>query len=326
MKPPRYPPSNVLPTRSPTQATYTSGTARKRATGANKVEVHADHKDERSQPRRPPAQQVVRTLRKGQFGREASKIWPAMMPKTSSMTWVAPATSREAPAIGCRSASSTIAVVNMPPGRNVISGGMSSSSGAIDLAGADWRQKTRTDTSSEATTGSKTRAMTIGDRGSMKDADEQAEPAQYSRAAGRGVMMRPEADRQDHVTEDAHRWTETRGHDPHVGQPPESFARGDATLARQVDDVIQRADLVQAQVFASHGARQVERRRVAVVCAHEHERRQNADFDIRHPVTSCDSLQCALGGADRITCCAQRMAELRQERDFLYVVRHQITP
>ena len=82
--------------------------------------------DEHAEPWRPPAEQVraARRRPRASLGSPASST-PATIPNASSSSWTLPKTSRLAPATISPDASSTVAVVSTPPGRNVTSGAMS---------------------------------------------------------------------------------------------------------------------------------------------------------------------------------------------------------
>ena len=84
----------------------------------------------------------------------------------------------------------------------------------------------------------------------------------------------------------------------------------------QVDDVVQGADLVQAQVTASAGTCQVDRWSLTGVAPNEDQRREHRDLHVRPAVGLRDSFEGAFRGADRVTRRAQRVPELRQERNL----------
>ena len=210
--------------------------------------------DARQRRRRRPRRAMAPTSRAGSPARRAStsslgrpaSSTPATIPNASRSSCTLPNTRRLAPATISPEASSTVAVVSTPPGRNVTSGAISARSpgSAIPCSTAS---NVSAETAIADRTGTSTVSVWRPRATSTSVPDEHAEAGGNRHVAGGRLQDQAEPDRHRHVAEQGDGVAVARRHRADALQPAQALGRLDLAPLGLVHELVERRDLIKAQ-------------------------------------------------------------------------------
>ena len=179
------------------------------------------------------------------LGNPASST-PATIPNASSKSCTLPNTSRLAPATISPEASSTVAVVSTPPGRNVTSGAI-----RVRSPGSAAPRLTASKLSAETAIAESTGTSTVSvwrPRGGQHEGSDQYAEAGRDRHVRRGrLQYEAESDRHRRIPEHGDRRAVARRHRTDVPQAAQPLGRLDGASLGLVDELVEGGDLIQAQ-------------------------------------------------------------------------------